>query len=309
MAGACAAPRQAQGPACRRLEDGRWHFWHGPIDLVIQAEGSQAAVREAIDVAWQRFSRVLGDLVGELRLLRCDARTLAAQAHAAQGEVASRMLAAVIGPARVFDLFVTPMAAVAGAVAEHIAESFRRPGIERTSVNNGGDIALVFAPGRSWDIGVVADPADGRVGAQLRIDADQGIGGVATSGWHGRSFSLGIADSVTVLAENAAAADCAATLIANHVDLPDHPGIIRRPACEIRDDSDLGAIEVTVAVAELPQPQIERALARGAAFARRCIDSGFARQALLTLQGRSCVVSAENGAQVRMAAHMLGGMT
>ena len=31
--------------------------------------------------------------------------------------------------------------------------------------------------------------------------------GVATSGWRGRSHSLGIADSVTVVARNAAAAD------------------------------------------------------------------------------------------------------
>ena len=64
--------------------------------------------------------------------------------------------------------------------------------------------------------------------------------GVATSGWRGRSFSLGIADAVTVLAATAAAADAAATIIANAVDLPGHPAIARRPASELEDDSDLG---------------------------------------------------------------------
>ena len=64
--------------------------------------------------------------------------------------------------------------------------------------------------------------------------------GIATSGWRGRSFSLGIADAVTVLADRAAAADAAATIIANAVDLPGHPAIVRVPACELAPDSDLG---------------------------------------------------------------------
>ena len=52
--------------------------------------------------------------------------------------------------------------------------------------------------------------------------------GIATSGWRGRSFSLGIADAVTVLAATAAEADAAATVIANAVDLPGHPAIDTR---------------------------------------------------------------------------------
>ena len=315
------------GPARARLADGRWHFAHGPIDLVMSADGDPQAVAEALDAAWLRFSVVLQTLVGELPLLRMDARdldlrlrtggvdascgplnTITAAPETAvdplrgpHGIVAARMVAAVCAPARAFDLFVTPMAAVAGAVAEHVAEAFERPGIARAAINNGGDIALVLAPQTHWDIGVIADPADPKVGARLRIAAADRIRGIATSGWHGRSLSLGIADSVTVLADDAPAADCAATLIANHVDLPGHPGIVRRPACQVRDGSDLGERLVTVGVPELSRHEVDAALERGAAFARRCIDSGFARQALLTLQGHTRVLAGSAPAQVRMA--------
>jgi uncharacterized protein len=75
--------------------------------------------------------------------------------------------------------------------------------------------------------------------AQCEIDFDIPVRGIATSGWRGRSFSRGIADSVTVLAKTAAMADAAATVIANAVNVV-HPGIVRRPACDIRDDSDWG---------------------------------------------------------------------
>ena len=73
------------------------------------------------------------------------------------------------------------------------------------------------------------------------IDADDPSRGIATSGRHGRSFSLGIADAVTVLARTASQADAAATIIANAVDLPGHPAIVRCRRDELQPDSDLGA--------------------------------------------------------------------
>ena len=75
--------------------------------------------------------------------------------------------------------------------------------------------------------------------------------GVATSGWRGRSFSLGIADAVTVFAGTAAVADAAATLIANAVDLPGHPAFARAPARRCDPQSDLGERLVTVDVGPL----------------------------------------------------------
>ena len=109
--------------------------------------------------------------------------------------------------------------------------------------------------------------------------------GIATSGWRGRSFSLGIADAVTVLAATAAMADAAATIVANAVDLPDHPGIVRRPARDLRPDSDLGDRRVTRAVPPLAPDAIARALEAGAVRAQTLVDSGLIVGVALHLQG------------------------
>ena len=105
----------------------------------------------------------------------------------------------------------------------------------------------------------------------------------------GRSFSLGVADSVTVLAGNAAAADAAATLIGNAVNC-EHPAIIRAPAEQLKDDTDLGARLVTVDVPSLPEPAIAAALSGGRAEAELWRDRGLIHAAAIFLQGRVSLV-------------------
>ena len=109
-------------------------------------------------------------------------------------------------------------------------------------------------------------------------------GQVPPTGWRGRSFSLGIADSVTVLARTAAEADAAATMVANAVDL-DEPRILRRPACTLKDDSDLGERLVTVDVPALDAASIQRALRAGARRARDLQAAGLVHSAVLVCQG------------------------
>jgi ApbE superfamily uncharacterized protein (UPF0280 family) len=277
-----------QGPIRARWPDGRWHFQHGPIDLVIGLEGETRALAAAIEDCWLAFTEVLPRLVEELKGLR-SAWTPALRLH---GPVAVRMARACAPFGLDFDLFITPMAAVAGAVADHLIVTLRKPGIERAYINNGGDIALHLTAGASFDVGVVADihkpPPQAGEGfdATLRIDAGKPVRGIATSGWRGRSFSLGIADSVTVLALDSAAADAAATMIANHVNVA-HPAIERAPADSLRDDTDLGSRLVTVDVPPLPSREVDTALDSGLAFARRCAERGLIHAALLTLQGRT----------------------
>jgi ApbE superfamily uncharacterized protein (UPF0280 family) len=111
------------------------------------------------------------------------------------------------------------------------------------------------------------------------------VRGVATSGWRGRSQSLGIADSVTVLAATAPQADAAATLIANAVNVDD-PRIVRQPAHQLRDDTDLGARLVTVDVPPLSVFQIGQALSRGQAYAHQLQAQGLIHAALLCCQGQ-----------------------
>jgi uncharacterized protein len=291
-------------PATRhQFPDGRWHFQHGPMDIVIGAEGDPDPVSAAHEAAWQRFSPLLDELVAELPLLRAPVGA-GATACPLSGVVARRMWQAC-HPYR--DAFITPMAAVAGAVAEELVDCYRRDGVARAWVNNGGDIALHLAPRRSVAIGLYADLArfdgwEAKEGVDLdgRFDvwAALPVRGVATSGWRGRSFSLGIADSVTVLARTAAAADAAATVIANAVDADD-PGIARRPACELKDDSDLGAIPVTVDVPPLAHQVVEEALRRGARRARELRAAGLVWSAALVCQGRLLTTDVDTVVRLR----------
>ena len=106
--------------------------------------------------------------------------------------------------------------------------------------------------------------------------------------------ALGIADAVTVLARTAAEADAAATIIANAVDLPGHPAVIRCPADEIQPDSDLGARLVTRDVGFLEKSEIAIALEAGAAKTRQLLAGGLIEAAVLHLCGETCVIGVKN---------------
>ncbi len=258
------------------LPGGRLHLQHGPIDIVAEGWGEAAAVRAGYARAAARFSTVLHELVAELPALRAKRATVT-------GGIARRMAEAV---APFLPVFVTPMAAVAGAVAEEVMGALVGPGIERAQVNNGGDIALFLGPGQRLTC-VLAATGDRVV---LR-DVDV-VRGIATSGWRGRSFSLGIADAVTVVARTAAQADAAATMLANAVDLPGHQGIRRRPAREVQADSDLGARLVTVDVPQLAAADRAAALEAGLAQAESFRSKGLIEGAALLLQGEARMTGA-----------------
>jgi ApbE superfamily uncharacterized protein (UPF0280 family) len=267
------------------LPDGRRrHFQHGPIDMVIEAFGAARETDAAYDQAWARFESILEELVAELPALRAP---LDDTAPALSGPVA-RAMGQACAPHRAN--FVTPMAAVAGAVADAVLAAMTAGrALEKAYVNNGGDIALHLAPGAALTSGLVTLGARPSLDGFSHIAASSPVRGIASSGWRGRSFSLGIADSVTVLARNAAEADVAATLIANAVDLDD-PAVRREPATELAPDSDLGTRPVTVAVGPLPRNKIDAALTRGLERARVMADRGLIVDACLTLQGETRVL-------------------
>ncbi len=280
----------------RSLSDGRWHFQHGPIDIVLQLAGEPQACADAIEKTWQRFQCILPELVSELFYLRQAVSAL--EDHVFTHPVAQRMHRATAQAAFAsHDGFVTPMAAVAGSVAQELLPCFMQAGIHKAYVNNGGDIALHMQPGESWRIGMVSDMAQAlrnwqthelSVDGAFVIEADMPVRGIATSGWQGRSFSLGIADSVTVLAATAAQADVAATLIANAVNI-DERRIQRRPADSLRDDTDLGARLVTVDVPPLHAQQLQQALEHGLDCARDMQSRGLIHAAFLSCQGHAVV--------------------
>ncbi len=253
------------------LPDGRLHLQHGPIDLIVEAFGAKDEVERAYRQAIDRFGDILPTLVSELPMLR---RPVGDAYPLLQGPVARRMVEAV-WPHRA--VYITPMAAVAGSVADEMLQAMLAGRtLDKAYVNDGGDIAFHLSEGHELKAGVFVDALDGTV----RLTHDRPVRGIATSGRGGRSFSRGIANSVTVLAATAAAADAAATIIANAVDA-DHPAIERRPACELDPDSDLGELLVTTNVGALPAAIIDQALERGAAEARR-----LGLSAALCLQGQ-----------------------
>lgn len=270
------------------LPDGRLHLHDGPIDLIIEAFGPSYEVDTAYRAAWARFQTILDELCRELIFLR---QPCTPESAWLQGSVARRMMAAVMPYTPEF--FITPMAAVAGAVAEEVLAAMTTAAeLSRAYVNDGGDIALHMRPGEKFAVGMIDRPDCPSLFGTATLRSEDPVRGIATSGWRGRSFSLGIADAVTVLAVRGAAADAAATIIANSVDLPSHPAVVRVPARELAPDSDLGDRPVTQSVGELSAQEIDDALAQGAATAERLRRVGLIHAAALHLKQETRTVGA-----------------
>ncbi|HJT00169.1 MAG TPA: UPF0280 family protein [Terriglobales bacterium] len=279
----------AQRAQIRMLPDqGRLHLQDGPIDLIVEAFGDSRNVQRGYRAAAGRFVNVLNELCAELPLLRAQA---VPGGCSPKGTVARRMLAAVAPYAE--RAFITSMAAVAGGVAEEILATMTSAArLRKGYVNDGGDIALHLEPGEHFVVGMVERPDRPSLFGTATISSEDGIRGIATSGWRGRSFSLGVADAVTVLAKSAAQADAAATVIANAVDLPGNPKIVRVPARSLVPDSDLGDLLVTQDVGTLSAEEVDLALQTGVAVAERLAAEGLIHSAALHLSGETRITGA-----------------
>lgn len=279
------------------LPDGRrLHLQHGPIDLIVEAFGAAVEVAAAYRQAAAAFDGLLEGLVEELSILRTP---VGPDAHTVSSPVAARMVAAVRPHA---DVFITPMAAVAGAVADEVLSALvAGRTLRRAYVNNGGDIALYLGDGERFDAGIAGAAGDPSLDGVATVTSAMPVRGIATSGRGGRSLSLGIADAVTVLAQSAAAADAAATLIANAVDVA-HPAITRRPASELDDMTDLGDRLVPVSVGDLDAGSVKAALATGTATADDMVARQLIEGAVLMLAGRARTVGVGRSIGTRQAA-------
>ncbi len=266
-------------PLARWLPDGkRLHLQHGPSDLVIYAEGMR---QRAYEAAVARFQTVIDEVSSELSILKTAVHPSSVYP---EGNIAVSMFHAAV---QFSDRgYITPMAAVAGAIADEILEEMIEAApLQRAYVNNGGDIALYLAPKTSFN--TLMAGVDGRVLGHVTILAGSGVRGMATSGRHGRSLSRGIADSVTVLARSAALADAAATIVANSVNLQKHPAVQCIAANTIREDSDLGTMSVVTHCGPLSEGDKTIALNNGLSEAEVFCQSGKIKGASLYLQGRT----------------------
>ena len=276
------------------------HLQHGPIDLILEANGESAQVALAYQQAYESFASVLTDLMCEIDSLR---QPVSNDIPACTGDVAVRMVAASGHFARLPTL-VTPMIAVAGSVADHVMQAMLSgTSLTRAYVNNGGDIALWLAADQSFTIGICDHTQTGNISGHMTIKSRDNIRGIATSGWRGRSHSLGIADAVTVLASCAADADAAATLIANAVDVPGASNIHRTPASELSPDSDLGDTLVTVNVETLDFIQINTALNNGKLRAEQLLAMGRIEAVYISLENQTIACGAPQQTHIAGAVH------
>jgi ApbE superfamily uncharacterized protein (UPF0280 family) len=168
------------------------------------------------------------------------------------------------------DPSLTPLAAVAGATSDMVADYVARRGATKIIVDNGGDIAIRLREGETATVGLRLNLTRPDYEYLALIDRDCGI---CTSGIGGRSFTLGVADGVTVLAHEAAIADAAATLLGNRT-VVTSPEVKKVLAESIYPDTDLVGVEVTHSVGALSQEEIDTAMSAGKAEALRLMERG-----------------------------------
>ena len=262
-------------------KDNRLFLNHGPIDIVLEAFGKDKPL--AYEKAKKYFSTLLNELVLDMDLLKKEV----VPHRNFNNKISQSMQNAT---KKFYPDFITPMAAVAGSVADNILNVLvKDTKLEKAYVNNGGDVSFYLTENQTVKSSLASIP-----NIIAEIDYKDKSRGIATSGWRGRSFSLGIADSVTVLADNAAMADAAATMIANSVNIKNHPSIIKKPAEEIYEDSDLKNLMVTVEVGDLKQSEIEDALRNGNEVGKTYLENGLINSALIELHNCFCIVQKES---------------
>lgn len=194
-----------------------------------------------------------------------------------------RRAVAIVG-----DSDLTPMAAVAGTIADATADFLADRGLTRIMVNNGGDVAIRLKQPEFVTVGVRPDVAEPEIRYAARITAGMGVGGVCTSGLGGRSLTRGVANAAVVFASRASTADAAATAIANATYVPSPE--VRRVLAETLDPhTDLKGVAVTQFVGELPDQRINAALQRGIAHAERRVRRGVILGACIAVKGRMAV--------------------
>jgi ApbE superfamily uncharacterized protein (UPF0280 family) len=262
------------------LSDGTVLVNYGPMHLFISAfENGKPLVNLAEEGA-QLAIQVLEDLAKFLPVIK--KKSLELEVEEAFPDVVRRMIEAT---KKMEELDLTPLAAVAGAVSDMVADFMFRKGGTKIIVDNGGDIAIRLRDGEVAKVGVKTEIDAKQPAYLIPIDSTMEIGGVATSGLGGRSFTKGIASAATVLSETASFSDAAATVIGNFTNIED-PSITKSLAEKIYPDTDIPGEWVTVEVGKLSQKKIEEALNNGLSKAYSICEKGWINGALIALQGR-----------------------
>lgn len=257
------------GEFFRELEDGSLLVDCGPMLMNIHASCGGIPDREGLRQGAERALEVLNMQAGVRDLITRNIREIDSTAFLPP--TIRRMIAA----ARSFhDPTVTPLICVAGASADEVGDTiFLRKEADKVIVNNGGDIAVRLRADERARIGVKADLQGRNLTHVIELVPKDGVGGVATSGFGGRSFTLGVANAVTVLAADAISADVGATLVGNAANV-ESPRVKRSPARELYPATDIPDLFVTVHIGDLDEVEVETALDAGIRKAEEFREDG-----------------------------------
>ena len=110
---------------------------------------------------------------------------------------------------------IGPMAAVAGVIAKYAVQAMTEVGATYAVVDNGGDISLLND--EPIVVGIYAGASPIRDLAFELPERSEPIGIATSSGTVGPSISFGCADAATVISQDPALADAAATALGNAV--------------------------------------------------------------------------------------------
>jgi ApbE superfamily uncharacterized protein (UPF0280 family) len=249
----------------------------GPMRLVIRAwNRSQPQIKLARRAAQESFS-YLERIARSKRLL---SRSWPQIEQLPEDDLARTMISSV---KTVGDADLTPMAAVAGTVADAVADWLVGEKVDRVIVDNGGDISVRLQAGKTATVGIRPRIDSPLVSHVMHLYGNKPAWGVTTSGVGGRSLTRGIASAVTVLATHASVADAAATAIANACFVEDE-AIIQLPAERIDSNTDLAGLSVTTEVGDLLPEKVLMAIASARQKAERLSQRKIIIGAFIALQ-------------------------
>lgn len=263
--------------AFRILEDGRVFFDYGPSSMVVTARCGDEVLSELAASAFPFLRDSLSEIAAALPVLRQYPQGMDYSDLTGLPRVMAEAVLATGEPT------LTPMAAVAGTVADAIADWIFARGADLVAVNNGGDVALRLGEGRSIRMGILPD-LSGSVTSVVEIRAEDGIGGVCTSGLGGRSLTRGVAGGVSVFSRRCAVADACATHIAN-CSYIDSPRVHTCLAGDIEPESDIASLRIVTAVDALLPEEKRRALAQVYAETERQWKNGNLVRVYADVQG------------------------
>lgn len=254
---------------------------YGPISMHIQAEmHGQPYTAAALEGAQETVN-----VLDNLAKYKHQAAQLIQSVQASQDYPA--VLNRLIMAARATrEPTVTPMIAVAGTIAEVVAESMiERTGATTVIINNGGDIAVKVEDHRLVRVGVALDIITKRVTHFIPVTKESGIAGICTSGLGGRSFTKGVATAAVAVGPSASIADACATLIGNATLIND-PEVEQELAEKIDPLTDIRGQRVTTYVGRLKPESVDKALRQGIAKGREFIELGLLHGVVVVVQDK-----------------------